>query len=141
MLMLFLRLNLKDKSGKQHWLPFIGWDNFQKEGTSEKDALKYRIEAPLYTLYWGFEKILCKACLLFNCFVVIKVILKALFSFIPWLLNFSDLLNHDSISRKIYTLRLLPNCLVRSTVLHIGSKVPPNPSVPSLIPLDGLLLA
>ena len=45
---------------------------------------------------WDFKKILCKACLLFNCFLVIKGILKALFSFIPWLLNFSDLSNYNS---------------------------------------------
>ena len=55
MLMLALRLFLKDKGGgKQHCLiPFVG--------------------------------------LPFNCFLVIKGILKVLFSFIPWLLNFSDL--------------------------------------------------
>ena len=32
-----------------------------------------------------------KSCLPFNCFLVIKGIPKALFSFISWLLNFSDL--------------------------------------------------
>ena len=47
--------------------------------------------APLHTMYWGLKKILCKACLPFTCFLVIKRILKGLFSFIPWLLNFSDL--------------------------------------------------
>ena len=46
MLMLALRLILKDKGGKQYCLtPFVGsnlggWDIFEKEGTSEKDALK-----------------------------------------------------------------------------------------------------
>ena len=41
MLMLSLGLLLKDKGGKQHCLPFAGgWDIFEKEGTSEKDALK-----------------------------------------------------------------------------------------------------
>ena len=54
MLKLVLRLILKDKGGKQHCLPFV----------------------------LGFKKILCKACVLFNCFLVIKRILKALFSFI-----------------------------------------------------------
>ena len=33
------------------------------------------------------------------CFLVVKVILKALFSFIPWLLNFSDL----PFEEKVYT--------------------------------------
>ena len=88
MLMLALRLILKDKGRKQHCLPFIGSRLgvdifFEKEGTSEKDALKWRIEAALYTLCRGFKKILCKICLLFNCFLVIKGILKALFSLIP----------------------------------------------------------
>ena len=41
MLMLTLRLILKDKGGKQHCLPFVGgWDIFEKEGILEKDALK-----------------------------------------------------------------------------------------------------
>ena len=56
--------------------------------------------------------------------LVMKGILKALFSFIPWLLNFSDLPNYGSNSRKRYTLRLLSKCLVRSTLLPIGGKVP-----------------
>ena len=77
MLMLALRLILKDKGGKQYCL-FVD-SNLGVEGTSEKDALKQRIETPLYTLYWGFQKILCKACLLFNCFLVIKGILKVYF--------------------------------------------------------------
>ena len=55
-----------------------------------------------------------------------KGILKALFSFIPWLLNFSDLPNYGSNSRKRYTLRLLSKCLVRSTLLPTGVKVPPT---------------
>ena len=54
--------------------------------------------------------------------MVIKGILKALFPFLcfPWLLNFSDLPNFGSNSRKRYTLRLLSKCLVRSTFLSIG---------------------
>ena len=45
MLMLALMLILKDKGGKQHCLPFVGsnlggCDIFEKEETSEKDALK-----------------------------------------------------------------------------------------------------
>ena len=96
MLMLAWRLFLKDKGGKQDSLiPFVGSnlvvETLENEGTSENDALKIRIEAPLCILCRGFKKILCKACLLFNCFLVIKGILKALFSFIPWVLNFSYL--------------------------------------------------
>ena len=85
----------------------LGWDNFEKKKTAEKDPLKKSIEAPLYTLYWGFKKILCKACLFFNCFLVIKIILKALFSFIPSLLDFSDFPSYGSNLRKRYTLWLL----------------------------------
>ena len=40
MLVLALKLILKDKGGKQHCLPFVGWDIFENKGTSEKDALK-----------------------------------------------------------------------------------------------------
>ena len=44
MLMLALMLILKSKCGKQHCLPFVGFnlwvDIFEKEETSEKDALK-----------------------------------------------------------------------------------------------------
>ena len=126
MLMLALRLILKDKSGKQHCLiPFdgfnLGVEIFLKKREHQK---RMRWNRGLrHHLYWGFKKILCKACLLFNCFLVIKGILKALFYFIPWLLNFSDLPNYGSNSRKIYTLRLLSKCLVRSTLLTIGGKV------------------
>ena len=73
-------------------------------------------------------------------FLVTKGILKALFSFIPWLMNFSDLPNYGSNSWKRYTLRLLSKCLLRGTLLPIGVKSP-NPSIPSSVPLDGLLLA
>ena len=43
--MLALRLIFKDKGGKQHCLPFVasspgGCNSFEKEETSEKDALK-----------------------------------------------------------------------------------------------------
>ena len=64
MLMLALRLTLKDKGGKEHfticWFQPVSGDIFEKVGTSEKEA-----------------------CLLLNCFQVVKGILKALFSFIP----------------------------------------------------------
>ena len=51
-----------------------------------------------------------------------KKILKSLFSFIPWLSNFSDLPSYGSNSRKRYTLRLLAKCL-RGGAPHKG-KVP-----------------
>ena len=82
--------------------------------------LKQWIEAPLYTLYWSFKNIPRKAPLLFYCFLVI---LKALFSFIPWYLNFSDLPSHGSNSEIWYTLWLLLMCLWRS---------PPPPPFDSL---------
>ena len=46
-------------------------------------------------------------------------------SFIPRLLNFSDLPNYGSNLKKRYALRLLPKCLVKSTLLSIGGKVHP----------------
>ena len=49
--------------------------------------------------------------------MVIKGILKVLFSFIPWLFNFSVLPNYGWNTRKRYTLRLLSKCLVRSTLI------------------------
>ena len=127
MLMLALKLILNDKGGKQHcfyhlliltWVLRYSWTR----GTIRKK----RIEAPLYTLYWVFKEIICKACQLCNCFLVIKGILKAFFSFIPWLLNFTDLPNYGSNSRKRYTPRPLSKCLGRSTLLPIGGKLPPN---------------
>ena len=142
MLMLALKLILNDKGGKQHcfyhlliltWVLRYSWTR----GTIRKKS----IEAPLYTLYWVFKEIICKACQLCNCFLVIKGILKAFFSFIPWLLNFSALPNYGWNSRKKYTLRLLSKCQVRSALLPIGCKVPSNSTIPSSFPLDGLLLA
>ena len=95
MLMLALRLILKDKGGKQHCLPFVdsnlGIEMFLKKRYHQK------------RMHWDFKKILCKACLLFNCFLGIKGILKALFSFIPSLLNFSNLPNWLKFEEKIYT--------------------------------------
>ena len=134
-----MRLILKDKGGKQHCVisfagANLGVEIFLKKREHPKRMRWNRFVAPLYTLYWGFKKILCKGCLLFNCFLVIKRILKALFSFIPWLLNFSDLPNYGSNSRKRYTLRLLSKCLVRSTLLPIGGKVPPTLRYPLWFP-------
>ena len=133
MLMLALKLFLKDKSGgKQHCLiPSVGFNmvlrHFWKRWYIRKGCVT--IED------WGFKKILCKACLLSNCFLVIKRILKALFSFIPWFLNFSDLPDYGSNSRKRYTLKLLSKCLMRSTLLLIKGKVPPALRYPLWFPI------
>ena len=128
MSMLALRLILKDKGGKQHCLPFVdsnlGVRIFLKRENIRKG---YRGLGHLCILCIGVSrKFYAKVCLLFNCFLVIKEILKVLFYFIPWLLNCSDLPNYGPYLRKIYTLRLLPKCLVRSTLLPIGVKVPPT---------------
>ena len=77
MLILALRLILKDKGSKQHCLPFVGSNLgveifFKQRERQKKDALKQRIEIPRYTLYWDFNKIICEACLLFYCFFANK---------------------------------------------------------------------
>ena len=139
--MLGLRLILKDKGGKQNcWIPFAG-SNLEVETFLKKREHQKRMRLNrglrhlcIYTLYWGFKKTLCKVCLLFNCFLVIKGILNALFSFIPWLLNFSDLPNYGSNLRKSYPLTLLSKCLVRSTLLPIGGKFPPTLQYPLWFP-------
>ena len=103
----------------------LGAEIFLKKSEHhKKGALKWRIEVTLYTLYWGFEKIRCKVCLLLYSFLVIKTILKALFSLIPWLLNSSDLPSFDSNSRKRYTVRLLSICQGRSTTSIRGKVFP-----------------
>ena len=145
MLMLALRLIVKDKGGKQHCLPFVGFnlgvEIFLEEGTSPKDTWNRGLRHLCILCIGVSRKFYAKACLLFNCFLVIKRIVKALFSFIPWLLNFTDLPNYGSNSRWRYTPRLLSKCLVWSTLLPFGGKVPPNPLIPFSIPLDGFLLA
>ena len=69
--------------------------------------------------------------MLFYCFLEIKRILKALFFFIPWLLNSSDLPSYCSDLKKRYTLKLLSICLSRRTL--------PTPRL--TIPFDWLVLA
>ena len=113
---------------------------FCKKGNIRKGCVKIQDWGTSVYFVSGFQ-ILCKACLLFNCFLVIKWILKALFSCMSGLLNFSDLPSYDSNLRKRYKLELLPNLLVRSTLFPILGKVSPNPLVNSSIPLDGLILA
>ena len=105
MLMLVLGLLLKDKGGnKQHCLiPFVcsnlGIETFLKKIEHQK-RMHYNT---------GLRHL---------------SILKAFSSFIPWLLNFSDLPNYGSNCRKRYTLRLLSKSLVRSILLPIGIKSP-----------------
>ena len=54
-----LRLILKYKGGKQHCLPFCWLGIFlKKREHQKKGALNQKIEDSLYTLYWGFKKIL-----------------------------------------------------------------------------------
>ena len=65
--------------------------------------------------------------------MVTKGTLEALFSFIPWLLNFSDLPNYGSNLRERYTLRLFSKCLLRSTLFPIRGKVPPTLRYPQVI--------
>ena len=105
MLMLALRLFLKDKGGgKQHCLiPFVG-SNLGVETFLKKIEHQKKMH--------------------YNRGLRHLSILKALSSFIPWLLNFFDLPNYGSNSRKRHTLRLLSKCLARSTLLPIGGKVP-----------------
>ena len=103
---------------------------FWKTGNIKKSV---RWNRGLRHFYRGFEKITCKACLLFYfyCPLVIKRIIRVLFAFIPWSLNSSDLPSYGSNSRKRYTIRLLSLCLGRST-LPLWVK-PPS----LLIALDG----
>ena len=88
MLMLALRMLLKDKGGsKQHCLILfvgsnLGVEKFLKKMEHQKKMHYNR----------GLKHL---------------SILKALSSFTPWLLNFSDLPNYDSNSSKRYTVRLL----------------------------------
>ena len=132
MLISALRLFLKDNGGgKQHCsILFVGY-NLGFETFLKKMEHQKRIH---YNRALRYLCILCpevsrKFFVKSFCFLiislVIKGIIKALFSFIPWLLNFSDLSNYGSNSRKRYTLRLLSKCLVRSTLPPIGGKVPP----------------
>ena len=132
--MLSLRLILKSKSGKQHCLPFVGsnlsFEKFLKKNIlqkhQQKGASKQMIQALLYTLYWGFKKIQCKACLLFYCFLLTKRILIALVFVILWLMNLSDFPRYGSNSRKRYKLRLLPMPLEISPPIS-GINTSPHP--------------
>ena len=129
--MLALRLFFKDNGGKQHYLiPFVGSSlgggTFLKTREHQK-RMRWNRGLRHFCILCIEVSRKCYAkpvCLLYNYFLVIKGILKAFFSFIPWLLHFSDLPNYGSNSRKRYALRLLSKCLVRSNLLPIGGKVP-----------------
>ena len=109
-LILALRLILKDKGGKQHSLPFVG------SNLGVEIFLRWTIKKGCVEIeYWGmpvyfvlrFQQNYMQSLSAF------EGILKALFFFIPWLLNFSDLHYYGLKSRKRYTLRLLSKCLRR----------------------------
>ena len=55
----FLRLILKDKGGKQHWLTSVLEVEIflKKRADQKKGTLKQEIEASLYNLYRSFKKI------------------------------------------------------------------------------------
>ena len=133
MLMLAVRLFLKNKGGgKQHCLiPFVGSnlgvETFLKKMEHQKRMCYNRGLRHLCILCIEVSrKFYVKPVCFLIVFLVIKGILKALFYFIPWLLNFSDWPNYGSNSRKRNTLRLLSKCLVRSTLVPLGDKVPPT---------------
>ena len=133
---------MKDKvGGKQHCLmPFVGSNlgvqTFLKK-MEHQNGMRYNRGLRHLSILCieVSRKFYVKPVCLLILFLVIKGILKA-FSFIPCLLNFSDLPNYGSNLRKRCTLRLLSKCLLRSTLLPIGGKVPKP-----LIPSHGLLLA
>ena len=97
---------------------------FWKRRNNRKGCVKIEDWGTSAYFVLRFQEILCKICQLFNCFLVVNGILKVLFSLIPWLLNFSDLPNYGSKSKKRYKLTLWWKCLVGSTLLPIRAKVP-----------------
>ena len=101
---------------------------FLKRGNIRKRVRWNRGLKHLFTLCIAVSREFHAKLVCFFFFFVIKRILKALFSFIPLLLNSSDSLSYGSNLRKRYTLRLLSICLGRSThpLLH-------TPSIPSSI--------
>ena len=92
-----VRLILKDQGGKQHCLiPFVGsnlgFEIFLKKKEHQKRMRWNRGLRHLCILWIEVSRrFYAKPVCFLIVFLVIKGILKALFSFIPWLLNFSDL--------------------------------------------------
>ena len=120
---------MKEKGGKHTFYHFVRsclqFEIFlNKRENQKKGALKYRIETltSLHSMLRFQKKSLQSLSALLGIFAK-KRILKSLFSFIPWLLNSSDLPSSGSNSTKRYTSRLLSICLGRSTP-YIGVKVP-----------------
>ena len=101
---------------------------FLKRGNIRKRVRWNRGLKHLFTLCIAVSREFHAKLVCFLFFLVIKRILKALFSLIPLLLNSSDLPSYGSNLRKRYTLTLLSICLGRSThsLLH-------TPSIPSSI--------
>ena len=100
-----------------------GLRHFWKRGNIRKGSVKIEDwDTPVYFLLSSQENSM-QSLSAFS-FMLIKEILTALFSFIPWLLNFSDLSNYGSNSRKRYTVRLLSKCLVRNTLSLLGVNSP-----------------
>ena len=110
---LALRLFLKKKGdSKQHCLILfvgsnLGVETFLKKMEHHKRMCYNRGLRQLCILCIEVSRkfYICKACLPFNCFLVIKGILEIFLSFIPWLLNFW--FAYGSNSRKRYALRLI----------------------------------
>ena len=96
---------------------------WQKGNIREKVRWNRGLSHPCTLCIGVSRKFYAKTVCFFIVFLLIKRILRALFSFIPWLLNFSDLPGYGSNSRKRYTLRLLSMCLRRSNH-RIEDKVP-----------------
>ena len=129
MLMSALRLIMKDRGGKQHCLPFVGSNLrveifFKKREHQKRMRWNRRLRHLCILCIWVSRKFYAKLACFLIVFLAVKRILKALFSFIPWLLNFSDLLGCGSSLRKRYTLRLLSNSLGRSTSPYCPYKFP-----------------
>ena len=127
MLVLVLRLILRDKSGKQHCLSFIGSklgvEIFLKKRDYQERmrwnrGLRHLCILCLVVSKKLYEKFFC----FLIAFLVIKSILKAQFSFIPWLLNFSDLPSWLKFEENIHTKAIVK--LSREEHPLIGGKVP-----------------
>ena len=100
-----------------------GLRHFWKRWNIRKGCVTIEDWGTSYTLYWGFKKILCEACLPFNSFFGYKKNSKSFIFFHSLIIQFLWFV-YGSNSRKRYTLRLLSKCSMRSTLLPIGVKFP-----------------
>ena len=141
-----VKVSLEANLDGQGWLATLyhllaltwGWRYFWKRGNIRKGYVDIEDLGTSVYFVFGFQENSIQSLFDFQLFFVVKRILKALFSFISWLLNFSDLPSYGPNLRKRYTLRLLSKCLDWSTP-YFPYKVPPL--IPSSISLDRLLLA